>query len=106
MPKKLKDWLIRRLGGYRTVYSEKTVVRNFSGEKVHAEFLVPNEYCLVRKFTEREIRDELAKELAMYIIENMPVENISSEKIDARDAMLYSANLWIDYDCNLRRRLE
>lgn len=104
MWKKFKDRIIRKLGGYRTVYAEKTVVRNFSGERVHATIDVPNEYSINRELTEEKVRRELADRLAKYIFENMPIENISKERVYASDSVLYSADIWIDYDCNLQRR--
>lgn len=106
MPKKLKDWLIRRLGGYRTVYAEKTVVRNFSGEKVLVTVDIPNEFLVHIIDVETEVRQELANRFAKHIFENMPQENITVERIYASDSVLCSARLWIEYDCNLRRRLD
>lgn len=104
MWKKFKDLLIRKLGGYRTVYGEKTVVRNFNGEKVHVTIDVPNEYSINIRLTEEQVRRELADRLAKYIFENMPAENITKGRIYASDSVLYSADIWIDYDCNLQRR--
>lgn len=106
MRNKFKDWLIRRLGGYRTVYEEKTVVRNFSGEKVLVTVDIPNEFLIHIRDVETEVRQELANRFAEYVFENMPQKNITIERIYASDSVLYSANIWIDYDCNLQRRSE
>ncbi len=104
MLNRVKSWLIRKLGGERTVYAEKVVIKNFHGERVCAAIDVPDEYSLNRRLTEKEVRRELADRLAKYIFENMPAENISVEKIYSSRSTLYKAYFWIDYDCNLQRR--
>ena len=102
--KKIKDWLVRKLGGYRTVYAEKVVVKNFNGERVNAIVEVPREHLIYGKAIEEGIRRRMASELAEHIVKNMPDENIFIEVVASRDKILYSAKFWIDYDCNLQRR--
>ncbi|MBQ8796142.1 MAG: hypothetical protein IJZ54_06935 [Clostridia bacterium] len=102
--KKIKDWLVRKLGGYRTVYAEKVVVKKFNGERVNAIVEVPREYLIYGKTPKEEIRRRIAGELAEHIVKNMPDENISTEEVVSRDKILYSAKFWIDYDCDLQRR--
>ncbi len=104
MLNRFKSWLVRKLGGYRTFYEEKIVVKDFRGEKVHVSFDLPNEFLIHIKDVETEVRRELADRFAKYIFENMPAENISVEKIYASDSVMYSANFWLEYDCDLQRR--
>ena len=104
MLNRFKSWLVRKLGGEKTVYAEKVVIKNFQGERVCAAIDVPDEYSLNRELTVEGVRREIAGKFAEYIFENMPQENISVEKIYSSRSTLYKAYFWIDYDCNLQRR--
>lgn len=104
MLNRFKSWLVRKLGGEKTVYAEKVVIKNFQGERVCAAIDVPDEYSLNRELTVEVVRREIADKFAEYIFENMPQENISVEKIYSSRSTLYKAYFWIDYDCNLQRR--